>query len=115
MGAVDLAPAGVAVVAEPEVGLVEVAEQEELAHPPRRRQPQDVLDPLPTEVPVAVHASFSHRSVRVSVCSPSHVSHVAAWPSAENASQELIGPVSRELGRRTAGTVRPCRAARGPW
>ena len=46
MGAVDLAPAVVAVGGQPEVGFVEVAEQQELAHLPRRREAQDVLHAL---------------------------------------------------------------------
>ena len=43
VGAVDLAPAGRAVGRQPQVGLVEVAEQQELAHLPGRRQAQHVL------------------------------------------------------------------------
>ena len=50
MGAVDLAPAVVAVGGQPEVGFVEVAEQQELAHPPRRGQPQHVLHGLAADL-----------------------------------------------------------------
>ena len=46
MGTVEFAPASAAVGTEPEIGLVEVAEQQELANLPRRRQPHHVGDRL---------------------------------------------------------------------
>ena len=52
VGAVELAPPPVPVGAEPEVGLLEVAEQHELADLPQRRQPDDVVDPLAFDVHV---------------------------------------------------------------
>ena len=58
-------PTARAVGPEPEVGLVEVAEQQELAHLPRRRQTDDVADGSRSTSPVAVQPSFSQRRVSV--------------------------------------------------
>ena len=94
VGAVDLAPPGVPVGGQPQVGLLEVAEQQELAHPPRRRQPQRRTGPAPgrpgrsPSTPRSPSAASGAPS-----CSPSHVSQRTSWPSAENARQALIGPV----------------------
>ena len=44
MGTVDLAPAPVPVGPQPEVGLIHVAEQHELADLPQRGEPDDILD-----------------------------------------------------------------------
>ena len=73
VGAVHLAPAGRAVGRQPQVGFVEVAEQQELAHLPRRRQADHVVDLLAADLPDAVQASFSQRSVSSSTASSSHV------------------------------------------
>ncbi|MEI2707105.1 MAG: hypothetical protein V9E89_18080 [Ilumatobacteraceae bacterium] len=50
MGAVDLAPPSGAVGAQPQVGLVEVTEQQELAHVPQGVDPQHVLDSFAADV-----------------------------------------------------------------
>ena len=49
MGAIQFTPAAAAVSAEPQVGFVEIAEQEELANRPGRRQPENVRHVRPCD------------------------------------------------------------------
>ena len=52
VGAVELAPPPVAVGAEPQIWLLHVAEQQELADLPQRRHADHVVDPLALDVHV---------------------------------------------------------------
>ena len=110
MGAVHLAPPAVAVGGQPQVGLVEVAEQQELAHLPRRRRAAARTGPARGRPrPHAVQPSFSHRSVRSPRASPSHVVQRTSWPSAENARQPLTGQcavTSQQLEQRRTARYR---------
>jgi hypothetical protein len=82
--AVDLSPASGAVGGQPQVGLVEVPEQQHLADLERRRQPQDVVHPLPAHVALGRPGLVLPPQGERLDHSPSHVLQVTAQPSLEN-------------------------------